>query len=88
MTMVSAPIPLLQLPPAAPPPKFYRELRDRVRRMRLDLGFSSADVARASGMNPSNYCRFEMGKRRISSAQFFKIQQLFGYPHEPDGEAL
>jgi transcriptional regulator with XRE-family HTH domain len=85
--VTSVPIPLLQLPPAAPPTEFYRELRDRVRRMRLDLGFSSADVARAIGMNPAGYSRFEMGTQRISSAQFFKIQQFFGYPHESDGEA-
>jgi len=40
-TMMSAPLPLLQLPPAAAPTEFYRELRERVRRMRLELGFSS-----------------------------------------------
>jgi transcriptional regulator with XRE-family HTH domain len=88
MTMVSAPIPLLQLPPAAPPTEFYRELRERVRRMRLDLGFSSADVARACGMHPGPYWRFETGKQRISTAQFFKIQQFFGYPRAPASEAL
>jgi hypothetical protein len=86
-TMMSAPLPLLQLPPAAAPTEFYRELRERVRRMRLELGFSSIDVARASGMNPAGYSRFEMGTQRIPATQFFKIQQFFGYPHESAGQA-
>jgi hypothetical protein len=86
-TMMSAPLPLLQLPPAAAPTEFYRELRERVRRMRLELGFSSRDVARAIGMNPVGYCRFETGKGLISSEHFFKIQQFFGYPHASAGEA-
>jgi transcriptional regulator with XRE-family HTH domain len=87
MTMVSAPIPLLQLPPAAAPTEFYRELSERVRRMRLELGFLSRDVAHAIGMTQAGYSRFETGKQGISAAHFFKIQQLFGYPHASVGEA-
>jgi transcriptional regulator with XRE-family HTH domain len=69
---------MLQLPPAAAPTEFYRELRERVRRIRLELGFSSVDVARAIGVNAPRYSQFEMGNCRISAAQFFKIQQFFG----------
>jgi transcriptional regulator with XRE-family HTH domain len=71
-------IALLQLPPASEPSAFYRELRERVRRIRSLLGISSASVAHAAGMHPSSYCHFEMGQRRISAAQFLKIQQFFG----------
>jgi hypothetical protein len=81
-TMMSAPLPLLQLPPAAAPTAFYRELRERVRRMRLEFGFRSIDVARAIGMSPPAYSRFETGLQQISAAQFFRIQQFFGYQRE------
>ena len=77
-TMVSAPVPRLQLPPAAPPAEFYRQLTNRVRRIRIELGLRSYDAARAAGMSSSNYCKFETGKRQISAEQFFKIQQYFG----------
>jgi hypothetical protein len=76
---MTIPIPRLQLPPAAPPNEFYHELRERVRRMRLDLGITSYAAARAAGMHAPGYCNFEMGNRRISILQFFKLQQLFGY---------
>ncbi len=54
----------------------------RIRRQRLDLGISQADLARRSGISPSYLNLIENSKREVGGALLLRIAEHLGLPVE------
>lgn len=51
----------------------------KIIKMRLELGLSQKEMARALGMLESQYCRLEKGKQNPTVFSLIEIADLFGY---------
>ena len=57
--------------------EFYRELADRAREVREQLGLTRAETARRSRMSRSTICRIENGLQ-MNTRQFLALRGAFG----------